>query len=89
MPDRSTGNRFSAAEVNQLRESIEHLYKQYCGVIANSFIPPVRKRWQNKYEPRLATIKKYVDDLAALIPDQMTRKQFESEAARRMINWKG
>lgn len=70
------------------RESIEHIYRQYCGVIANTIVPLVRIRWEQRYESRLATMKMYVDELANLIPDQETRKQFELEAKRRIIKWK-
>ena len=73
-------------EVHELCHAIEQLFTQHCGAIARQLIPEARKSWVLRYQPRLGTLKKYIDMLADLIPERKLRKSFKSEAGRRLIS---
>ena len=73
-------------EVHELCHAIEQLFTQHCGAIARQLIPEARKSWVLQYQPRLGTLKKYIDMLADLIPERKLRKSFKSAAGRRLIS---
>ena len=73
-------------EVHELCHAIEQLFTQHCGAIARQLIPEARKSWVTRYQPRLGTLKKYIDMLADLIPERKLRKSFKTQAGRKLIS---
>lgn len=84
--DKSEANLRSAAyDISDLLEEIERTYTLYAGPIAKHVIPEAYEYWSSSYEPRLATVIKYVNRLAATLPDKVDSERFAIDAASNIL----
>ena len=82
----SSLNRVLSHELRDTIKAIEHTYALYAGPIAQYVIPETYQDWSSKYQPRLATLIKYVNHLAATLPRQADTENFTIAASGNILS---
>ncbi|MEM7195231.1 MAG: hypothetical protein AAF402_09790 [Pseudomonadota bacterium] len=76
------------SQIRNLTLEIEFLFRRYSGAVASDILPIARSDWHSNFQPRLATLKKYVDILSSYIPEADVRSAFKADAGRHMVRRK-
>ena len=66
-------------------DNIEQTYALYAGPIAKHVTPGVYHRWSSNYQPRLATLLRYVNRLADTLPEAESAKRFTADASTAIL----
>lgn len=77
--------RSASHDITELMREIEHTYALYAGPIAKHVIPEAYQHWSSTCEPRLATVIKYVNRLAATLPDKIDNERFAVDASGNIL----